>query len=120
MGFEETGYSSSSFPLSGGNPQVSPYWTDVDTENYYSDSAAITYRETTDAVVLADIDADVQSTVSGYESFASTWAFIATYHEVTYYDNPYNPPPVSRLYVTDSIRYLPDNHNELIAKENGK
>ena len=61
---------------------VAPYWADADTTN----GGNIYYRESTDAVILSTINADIAGTYSSQlPSFTATWAYIATWDRVAAY-----------------------------------
>ena len=91
-------YTTSAFPLSTGNPGISPYWTDVniaDSDNV--NDAAIYYRQDTSTPILNRATAEVLSVYRDeVPDFAATWTLVATWHRVTFYGNngQANPTPV--------------------------
>ena len=72
-----------SFPLSGSNKIIAPYWADVDTRG----TGDIYYRQTTDPSLLARATSEIRAAFP--MSFNNTISnlLIATWDRVGYYNN---------------------------------
>lgn len=75
-------YSPDSFPIGNNEAMVAPFWADVDTS---INDGKVYYREAIDAETLGRVSQDVRDTLAELSQFAATWAFVSTWHEVTYY-----------------------------------
>lgn len=69
------------FPLGDGRRLISPFWGDVDTRN----GGSVSYRESTDTVLLQRATADVRRAFIDQHKFTATWIFIATWERVAFY-----------------------------------
>ncbi|XP_074609320.1 protein mesh-like isoform X2 [Acropora palmata] len=69
------------FPLGDGRRLISPFWGDVDTTN----GGSVSYRESTDTLLLQKATADVQRAFIDQHKFTATWIFIATWERVAFY-----------------------------------
>jgi len=79
-----TGYTTNTFPVSR-NRVLAAFFTDIKTSNG-DRSGYIYHRETTDAAILARATTDIQTAYpADHGSFAATWAYVATWHQVGIY-----------------------------------
>ncbi|NWR61147.1 TECTA protein, partial [Bucorvus abyssinicus] len=70
------------FPLPGHRPFVAPYWADVDT----TVEGEVFYRQTRDPELLARLAQDLAPAVAPSDPAPKpTWAFVATWHRVSYF-----------------------------------
>ena len=69
------------FPLGDGRRLISPFWGDVDTRN----GGSVSYRESTDTLLLQKATGDVQRAFIDQHKFTATWIFIATWDRVAFY-----------------------------------
>ena len=69
------------FPLGDERRLISPFWGDVDTRN----GGVVSYRETTDTVILQRATADVRRAFVVHQKFTASWVFIATWDRVAFY-----------------------------------
>ena len=79
-------YTPAAFPLNDQRPMIAPFWGDVDTRN----GGTISYRQTTDPVLLQRASLDVHLRGYLYPNyqqlpFYPTWIFIATWDRVAFY-----------------------------------
>ena len=70
-----------SFPLSGTNQIIAPYWADVDTRG----AGQIFYRQSTDPNLLARASRELQTALPSSQNITITNLLIATWDEVGYY-----------------------------------
>ncbi|XP_040182751.1 sushi, nidogen and EGF-like domain-containing protein 1 [Rana temporaria] len=66
--------------FNGSNPFVAPFWADVDN----AIAGDIYYRQSTDIDLLSRATSDIRSYFS-LPTFSATWAFVATWSNVTYF-----------------------------------
>jgi len=69
------------FPLGDQRRIIAPFWSDVDTNN----GGTISYRQTTDAVLLQRATDDVRGAFLDHQRFLATWIFIVTWDRVAFY-----------------------------------
>ena len=74
-------YTPNPFPLGDGRRLISPFWGDVDTRN----GGSVSYRESTDTLLLQKATGDVQRAFIDQHKFTATWIFIATWDRVAFY-----------------------------------
>ena len=70
-----------SFPLSGTDKVIAPYWADVDTRG----SGDIYYRQTTDPSLLARATSEIRAVFSMSQNVTITSLLIVTWNKVGYY-----------------------------------
>ena len=63
---------------------IAPFWEDVDTR---SDAGTVSYRETTNAATLRRVQDQIRAVFPSQDSFSPSYAFIATWDGVGYYQN---------------------------------
>ncbi|XP_040182910.1 uncharacterized protein LOC120916156 [Rana temporaria] len=78
-------YIPQALPVAFGNPFLAIFWTDVDN----SLAGDIYYRESTDPDLLSRATSDVR-TYFHAGNFTAQWAFVATWHRVTYFGSSTN------------------------------
>ncbi|XP_037125232.1 alpha-tectorin-like [Syngnathus acus] len=78
------------FPLSDSRSFIAPLWADV----HNGIRGDIYYRETTLPQILERATHDVRRHFKNIPNFSATWAFIATWHEVTFYGGSQTTPMV--------------------------
>ncbi|XP_013384884.2 uncharacterized protein LOC106154891 [Lingula anatina] len=80
------------FPLHNSWRMVAPFWTDVDTRR---NSGRVFYREVTSATdpgLMQRVDVIIHIAFPGFRNLTATWAFVATWNNVTYFGgNQYTP-----------------------------
>jgi len=69
------------FPLGDQRRIIAPFWSDVNTNN----GGNISYRQTTDAVLLQRATDDVHRAFLDHQSFLATWIFIVTWDRVAFH-----------------------------------
>ena len=69
------------FPLSDQRRIIAPFWADVNTNN----GGTISYRQTTDSVLLQRATDDVRRAFLDHTEFRATWIFTATWDRVAFY-----------------------------------
>ncbi|XP_074631718.1 sushi domain-containing protein 2-like [Acropora palmata] len=74
-------YTPNPFPLGDGRRLIAPFWADVDTTN----GGNVSYRESTDIVLLQRATGDVRRAFIAQHKFTATWIFIATWERVAFY-----------------------------------
>ena len=74
-------YTPDSFPLGDRRRLISPFWGDVDTRN----GGTVSYRESTDPVLLQRATSDVRRAFLAHQKFSATWVFIATWDRVAFF-----------------------------------
>ncbi|XP_020611647.1 protein mesh-like isoform X3 [Orbicella faveolata] len=74
-------YTPAPFPLGDERRLISPFWGDVDTRN----GGTVSYRESTDPVLLQRATVDVRRAFLALQKFSATWIFIATWDRVAFY-----------------------------------
>ena len=70
-----------SFPLSGNNKIIAPYWADVDTRG----TGNIYYRQTTDSSLLARATSEIRAAFPESRNVTIKNLLIATWYKVGYY-----------------------------------
>ena len=70
-----------SFPLSGTQQIIAPFWADVDTRG----TGQIFYRQTTDPSLLARASSEIKAAYPLSQNIAITNLFIVTWDAVGYY-----------------------------------
>ena len=78
---EVTQYTPAAFPLSDQRRIIAPFWADVNTRN----GGTISYRQTTDPVLLQRATDDVRRAFLDHQRFLATWIFIATWERVAFH-----------------------------------
>lgn len=73
-------FTPAAFPLGAQRRMIAPFWGDVDTRN----GGTISYRQTTDPVLLQRATTDVHRACLSLQ-FRATWIFIATWDRVAFY-----------------------------------
>ncbi|CAN2391630.1 Nidogen-like [Pristimantis euphronides] len=73
-------YTPDAFPLTNGETFVTPFWGDVDNDL----GGDVYYRESTEPELMQKITEDMKKHLPNLH-YESTWAFVATWHEVAYY-----------------------------------
>lgn len=76
------------FPLSDSRSFIAPFWADV----HNGIRGDVYYRETTEPEILARATQDVRKYIKSMQSFTATWAFIATWNQVTFYGGSQTTP----------------------------
>lgn len=74
-------YTPAPFPLGDERRLISPFWGDVDTRN----GGTVSYRESTDPVLLQRATNDVRRSFLAHQKFSATWIFIATWDRVAFF-----------------------------------
>ena len=74
-------YTPNPFPLGDGRRLITPFWADVDTTN----GGRVSYRESTDTLLLQRATGDVRRAFIAQHKFTATWIFIATWERVAFY-----------------------------------
>jgi len=74
-------YTPNPFPLGDGRRLIAPFWADVDTTN----GGNVSYRESTDIVLLQRATGDVRRAFIAQHKFTATWIFIATWERVAFF-----------------------------------
>uniref|UniRef100_A0A3B3QTF5 Sushi, nidogen and EGF like domains 1 n=1 Tax=Paramormyrops kingsleyae TaxID=1676925 RepID=A0A3B3QTF5_9TELE len=69
------------FPISGDRRVVAPFWADVDNRR----AGQVFYRETKDPAILQRATNDVSQYFPEFPNFTTSWVFIATWHQVTFF-----------------------------------
>ena len=69
------------FPLGDQRRLISPFWGDVDTRI----GGTVSYRESTDPVLLQRATNDVRRAFLAHQKFTTTWIFITTWDRVAFY-----------------------------------
>ena len=69
------------FPLGDQRRIIAPFWADVNTNN----GGTISYRQTTDSVLLQRATDDVRQSFLDHQRFLATWMFIATWDRVAFH-----------------------------------
>lgn len=80
------------FPLSDSRSFIAPLWADV----HNGIRGDVYYRETTDPELLERATQDVRKHFKNMPSFTATWAFLATWHQVTFYGGSQTTPVESK------------------------
>ena len=70
-----------SFPLSGNNKIIAPYWADVDTRG----TGNIYYRQTTDSSLLARATSEIRAAFPESRNVTIKNLLVATWYKVGYY-----------------------------------
>lgn len=76
------------FPLSDSRSFIAPLWADV----HNGIRGDVYYRETTEPEILTRATQDVRKYMKSMQSFTATWAFIATWNQVTFYGGSQTTP----------------------------
>ncbi|XP_019725167.1 alpha-tectorin isoform X1 [Hippocampus comes] len=76
------------FPLSDSRSFIAPLWADV----HNGIRGDIYYRETTLPQILERATHDVRRHFKNIPNFTATWAFVATWHQVTFYGGSQTTP----------------------------
>ena len=69
------------FPLNDRRRIIAPFWGDVNTNN----GGTISYRQSTDSVLLQRATDDVRRAFLDHTTFRATWIFIATWDRVAFH-----------------------------------
>ena len=83
------------FPLSDSRSFIAPLWADV----HNGIRGDVYYRETTEPEILERATRDVRKHFKNIPTFTATWAFIATWHQVTFYGGSQTTPVESKLWL---------------------
>lgn len=76
------------FPLSDSRSFIAPLWADV----HNGIRGDVYYRESTEPEILERATQDVRKYFKSMPSFTATWAFISTWHQVTFYGGSQTTP----------------------------
>ncbi|XP_039634453.1 alpha-tectorin isoform X5 [Perca fluviatilis] len=76
------------FPLSDSRSFIAPLWADV----HNGIRGDVFYRETTEPEILERATQDVRKYFKNMPTFTATWAFITTWHQVTFYGGSQTTP----------------------------
>ncbi|XP_072769863.1 alpha-tectorin isoform X1 [Nerophis lumbriciformis] len=76
------------FPLSDSRSFIAPLWADV----HNGIRGDVYYRESTRAEILERATQDVRRHFKNVHNFAASWAFVATWHRVTFYGGSQTTP----------------------------
>ena len=68
---------------------IAAFWADVDTR---VNDGRIYYNETTDEATLCRLSEYIQSKFADFTNFRATWAFVATWHNVSFYGGSTTTP----------------------------
>ena len=74
------------FPLSGEQELIAPYWSDVDTRPPERAGGTVWYRETADPSVLSRARSEISRVFVDHQDFNPVYALIATWDHVGYYE----------------------------------
>lgn len=66
------------------NVLIAPFWADVDTSN---NRGNIYYRQSTESTLLNEVTNEVRNLFILYSDYTATWAFIATWDGVSFYNH---------------------------------
>ena len=93
FGVQVSQFTPEAFPLSDSRSFIAPLWADV----HNGIRGDVYYRETTEPDILERATIDARKFFKNIPSFTATWAFIATWHQVTFYGGSQTTPvkPVS-------------------------
>ena len=75
-------YTPNAFPLDEGSRLVAPFWADIDTTVNHG---RVYHRQTTNADILERASRDIRGAFVNQPRFYTTWAFVSTWYQVTYY-----------------------------------
>jgi len=78
-------YTPETFPLSGTQELIAPFWADVDTRNTLG-GGSIWYRDTADPSVLSRARSEISRAFVDHQDFSPVYAIIATWDHVGYYN----------------------------------
>ncbi|XP_071058660.1 alpha-tectorin [Pseudochaenichthys georgianus] len=76
------------FPLSDSRSFIAPLWADV----HNGIRGDVYYRETTEPEILERATQDIRRYFKNMPAFTATWAFITTWHQVTFYGGSQTTP----------------------------
>lgn len=76
-------YSPRSFPLTGGEQLIAPFWADVDTRG----TGTVWYRETTDVLILNRVSEDIRKLCPDQFDFQPMFVFMVTWDRVGYFSS---------------------------------
>lgn len=76
------------FPLSDSRSFIAPLWADV----HNGIRGDVYYRESTEPEILERATQDVRKYFKNMPNFTATWAFISTWHQVTFYGGSQTTP----------------------------
>ncbi|XP_061754985.1 alpha-tectorin [Nerophis ophidion] len=76
------------FPLSDSRSFIAPLWADV----HNGIRGDVYYRESTRAEILGRATQDIRRHFKNVDNFVATWAFVATWHRVTFYGGSQTTP----------------------------
>ncbi|XP_044166108.1 uncharacterized protein LOC122950060 [Acropora millepora] len=74
-------YTPAAFPLNNQRRIIPPFWADVNTNI----GGSISYRQTTDPVLMQRATEDVSRAFLSHQRFRATWSFIATWDRVAFH-----------------------------------
>ena len=74
-------YTPAPFPLGDQRRLIAPFWADVNIIN----GGTVSYRQSTDPVLLQRATDDVRRAFLGHQTFLATWIFIATWDRVAFH-----------------------------------
>lgn len=80
------------FPLSDSRSFIAPLWADV----HNGIRGDVYYRETTEPEILERATQDIRRYFKKMPAFTATWAFITTWHQVTFYGGSQTTPVKSK------------------------
>lgn len=87
------------FPIAGDRRVVAPFWADVDNRR----AGTVFYRESKDPAILQRATDDIRGYFPEFPDFTTSWALVATWHEVTFFGgNAFTP--------VSSLTQLPPSH----------
>ncbi|KAM4544548.1 alpha-tectorin isoform 1-T1 [Odontesthes bonariensis] len=92
------------FPLSDSRSFIAPLWADV----HNGIRGDVYYRETTEPEILERATRDVQKHFKNIPTFKATWAFIATWHQVTFYGGSQTTPvnTFQAVLISDGVTFF--------------
>lgn len=87
------------FPLSDSRSFIAPLWADV----HNGIRGDVYYRESTEPEILERATQDVRKYFKNMPAFTATWAFIATWHQVTFYGGSQTTPVKHNYHLQETV-----------------
>lgn len=81
-------YTPDVFPLDDDRRIIAPYWADADTSTQRGVDGKVWYRQTNDTTLLTNLTDQIRSVFRvefRFRPFVATFAFVATWENVTFY-----------------------------------
>lgn len=88
FGVQVSQFTPEAFPLSDSRSFIAPLWGDV----HNGIRGDVYYRESQEPEILERATQDVRKFFRNMGSFTAQWAFIATWHQVTFYGGSQTTP----------------------------